>query len=191
MNRRRFLAASALAGFAAGPFSRMLLAGSPRPTDGRARSKMSLLKSFTSTPVVGFPTVTPQFAAMFRPGTGGIQMVRSENIADFYAQCQAQAANGNVLTSMSTIQNLNRTWFYGAFTKGANAEGFQLISTTDGNSFQQSFTQYQNGYRLVDFNIAWQQGSLLYTGYWLTVATPANQVAVWDVTDYVPSLKAW
>ena len=193
MNRRRFLSLGALAGMAPGPLSRVLRANTAesasRPA-ARPSSKFDLpiLRQVISAPQTAFPTVTPQFAAMFRPGAGGIQLVRSETIADFYAQIQAQAANGFVLTSMTTIQNLNRTWFYAAFTKGANAGGFQLISTTDASSFQQSFTQYQSGYRLVDFNIAWQQGSLLYTGYWLPVATPVNQVATWDVIDYTPSL---
>lgn len=174
-----------------GPLSRVLRAEplDARPRLSRSKLNLPILRQVISTPQTGFPTVTPQFAAMFRPGTGGIQLVRSESIADFYSQIQAQAANGNVLTSMTTIQNLNRTWFYGAFTQGANAGGFQLISTTDGNSFQRSFAQYQSGYRLVDFNIAWQQGQLLYTGYWLPVSTPANQVAVWDVIDYAASFK--
>ena len=134
-------------------------------------------------PQTGFPTVTPQFAAMFGPGAGGIQMVRSESLSDFYAQIQAQAASGYVLTAMTTIQNLNRTWFYGAFTQGAGAGTFQLISTTDPNSFQQSFMQYQSGYKLIDFNVAWQNGELNYTGYWLANATtkPANQMMLQDL----------
>ena len=140
---------------------------------------MSLLKTLVSSPVVGFPTVTPTFAAMFTAGTGGIQLVRSESWSDFSAQTQAQSNNGYVLSSMTTIQNVNRTWYYGAYQKGSG--NYQLYQTTDPNAFQNMFTQLQSGYTLVDFNIAWQQGQLLYSGYWLASAKPAGQTLVWGL----------
>ncbi len=192
MNRRHFLAATALAGIAPGPFSRRLLAEAPNRSALHAPSKLKLplLKQLLSTPQTGFPTVTPQFAVQFGPGSGAIQMVRSETLADFEAQIQAQAGNGYVLSALTTIQNMNRTWFYGAFKTGANANNFQFISTTDPNAFQQAFTQYQSGYTLVDFNIAWQRGQLIYTGYWLASAANPKQTLVWDL-DYADLSTQW
>lgn len=184
MNRRRFLTLGTLAaGMAPGPFSKLMLAEPTKPGSEARLSKLKLpmLKHSMSTPQIGFPTITPQFAAQFGPGTGGIQMVRTESLDDFYAQMQSQAVNGNVLTAMTTIQNLNRLWYYGAYTAGANANSFQLIDSTDLNAFQQSFAQYQNGYTLVDFTVSWQRGMLNYTGYWMPCAQPANQTMVWNL----------
>jgi uncharacterized protein (TIGR03437 family) len=149
---------------------------------------MPLLKSFVSSPVSGFPTVTPLFAGMFTPGTGGIQFVQSDNWADFTAQTATQANNGFVMSCMTTIQNLNRTWYYAAFQKGSAK--YQLYQTTDPNAFQQMFTQLQSGYRLVDFNITRQQGQLLYSGYWLAVSPAAQQTLVWAL-DYSDFSTQW
>jgi uncharacterized protein (TIGR03437 family) len=142
---------------------------------------MALLKALTSTPVVGFPVVRPTFAAMFRPGKGGIQLVRSENWADFSAQVQTQSSNGYVLTAMTSIQNMNRSWYYGAFTQGSGS--YQLFQTADPMAFQQMFTQLQSGYNLVDFNASWQQGQVMYSGYWLASAKPTAQTAIWGVAN--------
>src|SRR5579863_9397093 len=108
MNRRRFLTLSTLAGIAPGPFSNLTLAEPirPRPEPRPSKLKLPMLKHALSTPQTGFPTITPQFAAQFGPGTGGIQMVRSETLNDFYTQMQIQAVNGYVLSAMTTIQNL-------------------------------------------------------------------------------------
>jgi hypothetical protein len=135
MDRRHFITLTGLAAVAPGSFSRALLADPREPSARRSKLKLPFLKQLLSTPQTGFPTVTPQFAAMFTPGTGGIQMVRSETLNDFYAQIQAQAGNGYVLSAMTTIQNLNRIWYYGAFKKGTGS--FQFINTTDPNAFQQ------------------------------------------------------
>jgi uncharacterized protein (TIGR03437 family) len=132
--------------------------------------------------------VTPTFAAMFTPGTGGIQLVRSESWSDFAAQTQAQSSNGYVLSSMTTIQNMNRTWYYGAYQQGTGS--YQLYQTTDPNAFQNMFTQLQSGYTLVDFNIAWQQGQILYSGYWLATSKPAGQTLVWGM-DYSGLTTQW
>jgi uncharacterized protein (TIGR03437 family) len=188
MNRRSFIAAGALAGFAPGPFSRMLLAEEARLKQRGGGSKMAFLKTLVSSPVVGFPTVTPTFAAMFTPGTGGIQLVRSESWSDFAAQAQAQSSNGYVLSSMTTIQNLNRTWYYGAYQQGSG--GYQIYQTADAMAFQQMFAQLQSGYTLVDFNIAWQQGQLLYSGYWLATSQPAQQMLAWGL-DYTAISAQW
>jgi hypothetical protein len=102
LNRRRFLALSTLAGITPGPFAGMLRAeplSSPQPTR-RSKLNLSILKQRLSTPQIGFPTLTPTFAAMFGPGTGPIQLVRSETFDDFTAQTQAQSNNGYVLSAM-------------------------------------------------------------------------------------------
>ena len=147
------------------------------------RNKMWLLKNLLSTPQAGFPTLTPTFAAMFTPGAGPVQLVRSETWADFTAQTQAQSNNGYVLSAMTSIQNLNRTWFYGAYQKGTGS--YQLFQTSSPSAFQQMFTQLQNTHKLVDFNIAWEQGNLSYSGYWLANAAsakPAGQTLIWDLS---------
>jgi hypothetical protein len=172
MNRRKFLAASALASLAP-DLSRSLLIAGPRPLDPRSGSKMPLLQSLVTTPVVGFPTVTPMFAAMFTPGAGGIQFVQSDNWADFTTQTATMSNNGYILSCMTTIQNLNRTWYYGAYQKGSGK--YQLFQATSATAFQQMFTELQSGYRLVDFNITRQQGQLLYSGYWLATSAPPRK----------------
>ena len=74
--------------------------------------------------------------------------MRSETFDDFTAQTQAQSSNGYVLSALTSIQNLNRTWFYGAYQKGTGS--YQLLRTSDPNAFQQAFTQYQGAYTLVE-----------------------------------------
>ena len=182
MNRRRFLALSALAGITPGPFSRVLLAGGRQPAPSRPKSLMPLVNRLLSTPQVGFPTLTPTFAAMFAPGAGPAHLVRSETWDDFAAQTQTQSNSGYVLNAMTSIQNLNRTWFYGAFQKGTG--NYQLLRTADANAFQQMFTQLQSTFTLVDFNAAWELGKVYYSGYWLANAPnsqPAGQMLLWDL----------
>jgi hypothetical protein len=74
---------------------------------------------------------------MFMPGQGPIELVRTETWDDFTAQTQALSNSGYVLSAMTTIQNLNRTWFYGAYQRGSG--NFQLFRTSDSNAFQQMF----------------------------------------------------
>jgi uncharacterized protein (TIGR03437 family) len=183
MNRRNFIAISALAGMTPGQLARVMRGAEPNPSQQDTRNKMWLLKQLLSTPQAGFPTLTPTFAAMFAPGTGPVQLVRSETWADFTARTQAQSNNGYVLSAMTSIQNLNRTWFYGAYQKGTG--NYQLFQTSDPSAFQQMFTQLQNTHKLVDFNIAWELGNLSYSGYWLANAAsakPAGQTLIWDLS---------
>ena len=185
MNRRRFLAVSALAGIKPGPLSEKLLADEPAAPPRREESprrepgRLPFLNQLVTTIQPGFPTVTPTFAAMFTPGKGGIPLVRSESWDDFTAQTQTQSSNGYVLSAMTSIQNMNRTWFYGAYQQGTG--NYQLFRTADPNAFQQMFTQLQNTYTLVDLDISWELGQLYYTGYWLSATKPAGQLAVWDL----------
>src|SRR5258708_404663 len=129
MNRRRFLSLSALAGITPGLFSRVLLAGDRKPTSRDPKSLAPLLTRLLSTPQVGFPTLTPTFAAMFVPGAGPAHLVRSETWDDFAARTQTQSNGGYVLSAMTSLQNLNRTWLYGAYQKGAG--NYQLLRTAD------------------------------------------------------------
>jgi uncharacterized protein (TIGR03437 family) len=137
----------------------------------------SMLHKLLTTPSIGFPTVTPVFAAAFVPGPGGVTMVFAETFASFMTQVQAQS---NLrLGCFTTIQNMNRTWFYGALVPGKGAA--TLLRTADPSAFQQMFTSQQGSATLVDFNIAWELGQLYYTGYWLASSSPKKQMLVWDV----------
>jgi uncharacterized protein (TIGR03437 family) len=180
LNRRHFIRLGAAGAAAAHVLPRLGLAAESR-TDARGRRRMpSLVHKLLSTPVIGFPTVTPLFAASFVPGTGPIQMVRTETWADFAAQVNSMSASGYVLSCFTTIQNMNRTWFYGAFQPGTGA--YSLLQTADPTAFQQTFTQQQGSSTLVDFNIAYEFGQLNYYGYWLASGTPQNQTLVWDLS---------
>lgn len=140
------------------------------------------MKQLLSAPQIGFPTLTPTFAAMFTPGAGPIQLVRSETWAGFMAAAETQSRNGYVLSALTSIQNLNRTWFYGAFRKGAGA--YQVLRTSDSKAFEQMFNQLQNTHALVDFDVAWELGQIYYSGYWLANAPdskPAGQALLWDL----------
>jgi len=176
LNRRHFIRLGAAA---AHFLPRLGLAAESR-TDARGRRQMpSLVKKLLTTPVTGFPTVMPFFAASFVPGTGPVQMVRTETWAEFAAQVQSLSTQGYVLSCFTTIQNMNRTWFYGAFQPGTGA--YSLLQTADPTVFQQTFTQNQGTSNLVDFNIAWEQGELNYYGYWLASGSPQNQTLVWNL----------
>jgi hypothetical protein len=51
--------------------------------------------------------------------------------------------------------------------------------------FSRCSPSFKTTHKLIDFNIAWVQGSLLYSGYWLANAanaSPAGQMLVWDLS---------
>ena len=178
LNRRHFIQLGATGVAAAHLLRKGFAAESRTGVQGR-RTVPSLVRKLLTTPVTGFPTVMPLFAASLVPGTGPVQMVRTETWEEFAAQVQSLSAQGYVLSCFTTIQNMNRTWFYGAFLPGKGA--FSLLQTTDPNEFQQTFTQNQGASNLVDFNIAWELGQLNYYGYWLASGTPQNQTLVWNL----------
>ena len=193
MNRRSFLGLGAM-GVAA---SRLL----PRPgvaaeTAGNLRVRRrrpALVSKLLSTPVIGFPTITPLFAASFVPLvntglSGGPQMVRTETWAEFAAQVDSLAASNYMLSCFTSIQSMNRTWYYGSFVPGTG--DYTLLQTTDPDEFQQTFAQQQGSSTLVDFNVAWEQGQLLYSGYWLASGTPQTQTLVWDMS-FDDLVNAW
>jgi len=116
-------------------------------------------------PNPGFPSVTPLFSGVFLPGTGAGPLIMSDSWADFSAQVQTQANAGYRLACLTTIQNFNRTFYYGVCRSGSGAWKLQQFS--DEPSFYAAFQSYQNGYYLADFNISFQAGQLSYYGYWL------------------------
>ena len=169
INRRRFLYLGAVG---LHPFSRF---GRAESYD-RRRPIPPLVSAALSSQVIGFPTVTPNFAAAFLPGTAQPQMVRSETFEDFSAQAQTLAASNYRLACFTTIQSMNRTWFYGVFQPGAGA--YYLLRTSDANAFQQAFTDRQGAFNLVDFNIAWELGTIYYSGYWLAASPAKTQTLI-------------
>ena len=180
LNRRHFIRLGATGAAAAAHFLPRLGLAAESRTDTRGRRQMpSLVRKLLTTPVTGFPTVMPLFAASFVPGTGPVQMVRTETWTEFSAQVQSLSAQGYVLACFTTIQNMNRTWFYGAFQPGTGA--YSLLQTADPTVFQQTFTQNQGTSNLVDFNIAWEQGEINYYGYRLASGTPQTQTLVWNL----------
>src|ERR1035438_7458862 len=64
MNRRNFIAISALAGMTPGQLARVMRGAEPNPSQQDTRNKMWLLKQLLSTPQAGFPPLTPTFAAL-------------------------------------------------------------------------------------------------------------------------------
>jgi uncharacterized protein (TIGR03437 family) len=167
LDRRRFLQMGAASVAALHSFSRTASA-SPYVHRGRVPS---MITNALASPAVGFPTVTPNFAAAFVPGTGKQKLVSSETFDAFSAQADILAAANYRLACFTTIQSMNRTWFYGVFQPGTG--DYYFLRTTDQNAFQQAFTQRQGSYNLVDFDISWQLGAIYYSGYWLA-ATPAK-----------------
>ncbi|MGA2134637.1 MAG: serine hydrolase [Bryobacteraceae bacterium] len=179
LNRRHFMRLGATGLAAARLLPRLGRAAESRFDSHGRRRVPSLVHKLLSTPVAGFPTITPLFAASFVAGTGPISLVRTETWSDFVAQVDGMAAQNMLLSCYTTIQSMNRTWFYGAFQPGEGTAF--LIQTADPDEFQQAFTNNQGTMNLVDFNICWQLGQLMYSGYWLASATPKNQTLVWDL----------
>src|ERR1017187_1322059 len=173
MNRREFLQTGLLTG-TTGAISLPALwrsasaQQSVRPRQGRAtRLQMpDLVRAALSTANSGFPVVKPLLSGIFVPGSTPAQLVRAESWDDFTAQMKALSGDYR-LTCFTSIQNMNRTWFYGAFQQ-ASGDYFPL-RTFDPVEFQEEFAKRQNSYSLVDFNIAWEAGRLWYAGYWLAV----------------------
>jgi len=180
LNRRHFVRLGATGLAAARLLPRLGRAAESRIDSHGRRRAPSLVHKLLSTPVTGFPTITPLFAASFGAGSGPISLVRTETWSDFVFQVGEMAEHFNmVLSCYTTIQSMNRTWFYGAFQPGAGTAF--LMQTADPNEFQQAFTSNQGTMNLVDFNICWQLGQLMYSGYWLTSGAPKNQTLVWDL----------
>ena len=193
MNRRSFLGLGATGLAASRLFPKLGMAAETRG-GGRLRSRIpSLVSKLLSTAAAGFPTITPLFAAAFVPSsgsnsTGGPQMLRAETFQEFESQVQTMVAQGYVLSCFTSIQSMNRTWYYGSFVPGTGS--YSLLQTTDPAEFQQTFAQQQGSSTLVDFNIAWEQGTLLYSGYWLASSAAQTQTLVWDMS-FQDLVDAW
>jgi len=193
INRRSFLGLGVTGLAASRLFPQLGIAAETRG-GGRVRRRVpSLVSKLLSTAAAGFPTITPLFAAAFVPSsgsssTGGPQMLRAETFQEFESQVQTLAAQGYVLSCFTSIQSMNRTWYYGSFVPGTGS--YSLLQTTDPTEFQQTFAQQQGSSTLVDFNIAWEQGQILYSGYWLASSAPQTQTLVWDMS-FQDLVDAW
>jgi len=192
MNRRSFLGLGAM-GVAASRLSRPVVAAETTGDVRVRRRTPALVSKLLSTPVTGFPTITPLFAASFVPLvntglSGGPQMVRTENWDDFTAQVDSLASANYVLSCFTSIQSMNRTWYYGSFVPGTG--NYSLLQTSDPDEFQQMFAQRQGSSTLVDFNIAWEQGQLYCSGYWLASGSAETQTLVWDMS-FQDLVNAW
>jgi uncharacterized protein (TIGR03437 family) len=193
LNRRSFLGLGAVGVAASRLISRPLVAAETGGDVRVRRRTPALVSKLLSTPVTGFPTITPLFAASFVPLvntglSGGPQMVRTETWADFAAQVASLSSSNYVLSCFTSIQSMNRTWYYGSFVPGTGS--YSLMQTTDPNEFQQAFAQQQGSSTLVDFNIAWEQGQLYYSGYWLASGTPQTQTLIWGM-NFQDLVNAW
>jgi uncharacterized protein (TIGR03437 family) len=168
-DRRRFLQLG-LGGLAAlSPLARPM-AAEARPA---SRQAPSLVARALTTSLTGFPTLTPIFAASFQPGKADAKLVVSGSFADFSRQIQRLAAASYRVTCFTTIQNMNRTWFYAVLQPGAGA--YYILRTANQSEFQQAFDQRRNSFNLVDFNTAWELGTVYYTGYWLASDSAGKQ----------------
>lgn len=180
LHRRRFLQAASGSAVALPALLRPRNAAvADAPAIHFARTRVPpLVRSLLTSPAIGFPTLTPVFAAAFVPGAGGVTLIFAETWNDFMAQALAQT---NLrLACFTTIQSMNRTWFYGALVPGTGAAF--MLRTADQAAFQQAFTSRQGTATLVDFNIAWELGQLYYSGYWLASSAPKSQKLVWDLS---------
>lgn len=183
VHRRRFLQTAAASAFA--PY---LLEPSPAnaATISPRRDAPPLVRRALTSPIVGFPALTPVFAAAFVPGAGGVTLIRSENYTDFSTQVQSQSTLR--LACFTTLQSMNRTWFYGALVPGTGAAF--LLNTADANAFQQAFTSRQGTATLVDFNVTWELGQILYTGYWIASTSPKTQKLI-SAVDFNDLTNQW
>jgi uncharacterized protein (TIGR03437 family) len=141
-----------------------------------------LVRRALSSKIMGFPTVQPIFGGSFLPGGTQTQLISANGFDSLNTQVQTLAASGWVLASLTAIRNMNATWYYAVLEQGSG--NYTLLRTSDQNVFQQAFTANQSGYRLVDFTITWEQGQLYYTGYWIAVASQANQMLVWTLDSW-------
>src|SRR5260370_17334543 len=91
----------------------------------------------STTPQIGFPSITPIFGGMFLPGGNATQLFTTDSWTAFAPQTDSLAASGFRLASFTAIQSLNRTFFYGPFEQATGS--YLLLPTTDPNNLQQPF----------------------------------------------------
>lgn len=141
-----------------------------------------LVRRALSSKITGFPAAEPVFGGSFLPGNNQIQLISANGFNSFNSQIQTMAASGYRLVAMTATRVGTTTWYYGSLNQGTG--NFILFRTSDQNAFQQTFTANQSGYALIDVAITWEQDTLYYTGYWLAVASPVNQMLAWDLTNW-------
>jgi uncharacterized protein (TIGR03437 family) len=193
MNRRSFFRIGAATAVALPQLPDRLFADQDAHNDlRRAVSPIDrapdLVRKALSSKITGFPTVEPIFGGSFLPGGNQTQLISANGFASLNTQVQTLAASGWRLASLTAIRNMNATWYYAALEQGSGS--YMLLRTSDPNVFQQTFTANQTGYRLVDFAVTWEQSELYYTGYWLAVSSPVNQILALDL-DYADFSTQW
>jgi len=112
----------------------------------------------------------------------------SDSWTDFQAQVKSQAEAGYRLACFTTIQNFNRTFFYGACQQGTGS--WLLMEFEDEDSFYAGFQNNQGGYFLLDFNVSFQNGQLRYYGYWLTGSKQQSMIRALPFDQLVTQWKA-
>jgi uncharacterized protein (TIGR03437 family) len=179
MNRRRFLESGA----AALPIFWRYAAAQQQAHSVVNRDLIrapKLVKRALTTPNMGFPAVKPLFSGVFVPSSAPAQLLRTESWNDFVETAQQMAASYR-LSCFTAIQNLNRSWYYCAFQPGS--ADYLTLQTADPAAFMAAFNNRQTSYTLVDFNVSWQGGQLLYSGFWTAnVRTP--QLLVLDLPSF-------
>jgi uncharacterized protein (TIGR03437 family) len=183
MNRRHFLGVGAA-----------LLSAMPRRTAAQQPSEPSssshlpnIVSQALTTPNLGFPVVTPLFAGVLVRGAAPAQLVRAESWDDFVTQAQ-QIAGSHTLSCFTSIQNMNQSWYYGAFQRGS--ANYFFFQTSSSNEFIATFTSRKSAYTLVDFNVSWQGGRLVYSGCWVAALNPTPQTLLLDIATGIDGLQS-
>src|SRR5260370_36068205 len=68
----------------------------------------------STTPQIGFPSITPIFGGMFLPGGNATQLSTTDSWTAVAAQSDSLAASGFRLASFTALQSLHRTFFHAA-----------------------------------------------------------------------------
>lgn len=175
MNRRSFFRLSAAGALGLPQFRERLIASPHPPTEPRRRvaGHAPDLVTRAMASAIPLPTIEPIFTGIFTPGGSQMQMISANGFTSFNSQVQTLAGQGYRVVAFTAVRNMNATWYYAVLQPGSG--NYQLVRTGDPNAFQQTFTQNQSGYKLVDFSITWELNELYYVGYWIAAASPANQ----------------
>src|ERR1700728_554458 len=181
MNRRRFLQAGAM-------LPVLLRPGAAQPRTGGGRPVVpDLVRRALTAANSGFPSVVPLFAGVLAPAHAAAHAIEAESWADLVSQA-GQAAGSYQIACFTAIRNMNRTWCYAALQPGAPTYFFhQSASAPD---FLSTFQSKQAAYTMVDFNVTWQDGQLIYSGCWAAQANPAPQTLLLDIATSITGLQA-
>jgi uncharacterized protein (TIGR03437 family) len=175
VNRRKFLSTASFA-----PAVWRLTSSYPH-IDTAPRRVPDLVRAALVTPNLGFPSVIPIFSGVFVPSTAPSKLMQTESWTDFTTEAQRLSATMQV-SCLTAIQNMGRTWYYAAFRPGS--ANYFFFQTGDLNVFQATFIDHQSAYTLVDLNITWQNGGLIYSGCWVASSAPDAQSLVLGIEGF-------